>query len=81
MSFNLEGFFHNCPILDSCRPIQTFCFGDGGFQLCNRCHTLTTWIRQSSSSYRLPFLQVFLAKINYEIHDKELLAIVDAFEE
>ncbi len=32
-----ESFFHNCPILNSCKPFQTFCLRNEHFWLCNTC--------------------------------------------
>jgi hypothetical protein len=51
------------------------------FQLCNRWHIFTTRTRQSFHPIGFYFRNFFLAKINNKIHDKEFLAIVDAFEE
>jgi hypothetical protein len=59
---------------------QTFCFGDGRFQFCNGHRALTIlsnfFHHVNFRSHKFSFV-----KINYEIHDKEFLAIMDAFDE
>jgi hypothetical protein len=78
---SLKASLMTSPILDSCRPFQTFCFGNRRFRLCNRHCTLTTWRRYFFHPISFYFRKFSRAEINYNIHDKELLTIVDAFEE
>ncbi len=57
-----EGFFHNCPTLDTCRSYKTFCFGNEHFWFCIEHYTPTTQRKQIFSSHQLPFFKVFLCQ-------------------
>ncbi len=78
MSFNLWKLLSQLHTLDSCRPFQTFCFGDV-FNF-----IIDVMFSEKTIFFILPtsvFVIFFLTKINYQICNKELLTIVDAFEE
>ncbi len=81
MLSNFDEFFHDYPNFDSRRPFQTYYFKNKHFWLCSRCYTLTIWRDNNLHLVDFCSCNFFPTKINYEIHDKDFITIVDVFEE
>jgi hypothetical protein len=77
----LEFVFHNCPTFDSRSLSRPFILEMDSFDFA--LGAILSQIKKDNFLHPIGFCfhKFFPTKINYEIHDKEILAIMDVFQE
>ncbi len=66
---------------DTSQPCQAIHCGNGRFRFCLGNYSISIWNRWVVASNCFLFRKLTNAEINYQVYDKELLAIITAFEQ